>query len=137
MSVTDLGMLGYLKSKMNWHQARQRVLAENVSNSDTPRYKPRELKAPDFKKTLSMTEPVRVSTTLTHKAHLAVASSSANSDRYASSRGEGWETTPGGNAVVLEEQMMKIAENQYDYQLVSTIYSRSLGLIKTALGRNG
>ena len=33
---------------MQWHQERQRVLAENISNSDTPNFKPRELVEPKF-----------------------------------------------------------------------------------------
>ena len=33
---------------MQWHQERQRVLAENVSNSDTPNFKPRDLVEPKF-----------------------------------------------------------------------------------------
>jgi len=47
------------------------------------------------------------------------------------------ESRPGGNAVSLEEQMMKVAANQMDFQAATTLYRRSLGLIKTALGRGG
>mgnify|MGYP000461599415 CR=1 FL=1 len=32
MAVGDLGLMGTLRTKMQWHQARQRVLAENVGN---------------------------------------------------------------------------------------------------------
>ncbi|MEH0069574.1 flagellar basal body protein [Pannonibacter sp. Pt2-lr] len=45
MSLTDLPMFRAIKSKMQWHQARQGVLAENVANADTPGYRARELKA--------------------------------------------------------------------------------------------
>ena len=31
--------------------------------------------------------------------------------------------------------MMKVAANQMDYAMATTLYSRGLGLIKTALGR--
>ena len=31
--------------------------------------------------------------------------------------------------------MIKVAANQMDYQAATAIYSRSLGLIKTAIGR--
>jgi flagellar basal-body rod protein FlgB len=37
--------------------------------------------------------------------------------------------------VNLEEEMMKVAANQMDYQVVSALYMRSLGLIKTAVGK--
>jgi flagellar basal-body rod protein FlgB len=36
---------------------------------------------------------------------------------------------------VLEEQMMKAAQTQMDYQAVTGLYAKSVGLIKIALGR--
>ena len=38
MSINDLPVLSVLRTKMQWHQERQRVLSENVSNSDTPEF---------------------------------------------------------------------------------------------------
>ena len=40
-----------------------------------------------------------------------------------------------GNAVNLEDQMLKVSANQMDYAAASSLYSRSLGLIKTAIGK--
>ena len=42
---------------------------------------------------------------------------------------------PTGNAVNLEDEMIKVAANQMDYQAATTLYTRSLGLIKTAIGK--
>ena len=42
---------------------------------------------------------------------------------------------PAGNAVNLEEEMMKVAANQMDFQTATALYTRSLNLIKTALGK--
>ena len=42
---------------------------------------------------------------------------------------------PTGNAVSLEDEMMKVAGNQMDYQVATALYTRSLSLIKTALGK--
>jgi flagellar basal-body rod protein FlgB len=44
-------------------------------------------------------------------------------------------TRPAGNAVNLEEQMLKVSANQMDYAAATSLYSRSLGLIKTAIGK--
>jgi flagellar basal-body rod protein FlgB len=46
----------------------------------------------------------------------------------------GTEARPAGNAVNLEDEMLKVAANQMDYQAATALYSRSLGLIKIALG---
>ena len=48
MAISDLPVLSALRTKMQWHQERQKVLAENVSNSDTPNFKPRDLVEPKF-----------------------------------------------------------------------------------------
>ena len=48
MPINDLPILSALRTKMQWHQERQRVLAENISNSDTPNFKPRDLVEPKF-----------------------------------------------------------------------------------------
>lgn len=55
---------------------------------------------------------------------------------FLTEEGESWEVTPEGNAVVLEEQMLKVSENQFDFQLATSPYTRSLGLLRTAIGRN-
>ena len=48
MAIADLPMLSMLRTKMQWHQERQRVLAENIANSDTPNFRPRDLVEPKF-----------------------------------------------------------------------------------------
>jgi flagellar basal-body rod protein FlgB len=46
-----------------------------------------------------------------------------------------YEVRPGGTAVNLEDEMMNVANNQMDYQAATALYTRSLGLLKTALGK--
>ena len=45
MVITDLPLFSMLRTRMHWHQERQRVLAENVSNANTPEFRPRDLAA--------------------------------------------------------------------------------------------
>jgi flagellar basal-body rod protein FlgB len=47
----------------------------------------------------------------------------------------GSETRPTGNAVSLEEEMLKVAQNQMDHQAAATLYAKSLGLVKAAIGK--
>ena len=46
-----------------------------------------------------------------------------------------FETTPSANSVNLEDEMMKVAQNQSDYQLAASLYSKGLGLMKIAIGK--
>ena len=39
MAITDLPIFSMLRTRMQWHQERQRLLAENVANADTPNYR--------------------------------------------------------------------------------------------------
>ena len=44
MAISDLPLLGMLKTRMRWHQARQGILANNVANADTPNFRPSDLR---------------------------------------------------------------------------------------------
>lgn len=134
MAMFDLPMLGMLKTKMQWHQARQGVLAHNVANADTPRFRPSDLKAMDSKEAMRPSGLSSVSAARTNSAHIK-ASMGSQKTAFDNKTARGWETTPAGNSVVLEEQMIKVSANQFDFQMASTLYSRSLGLLKTAIGR--
>ena len=139
LSMTDLPLLAALKVKMKWHQGRQQVLAENVANADTPNFRARDLVAPDFRKMLSggagaVASSAAMGPARTNAAHLGGGGGKLGAG-MAVTKADDWEKTPEGNAVVLEDQMLKISENQMDYQLATTLYSRGLGLLKTAIGR--
>ena len=69
----------------------------------------------------------------TERDHIAGTVGSASPFR---SRTEsGYEIRPTGNAVSIEDEMMKVAANQMDFQAATTLYTHSLNLIKTALGK--
>ena len=129
-----LALFEALTEKMKWHQARQTVLAENVANADTPGYRGRDLKQPVFEGHMKALSVAQVSTSATQPAHFAVASNSATGG-FGDPTSNNFEITPMGNAVSLEDEMMKVTSNQMDYQTITALYSRSLKLIKTALGR--
>jgi flagellar basal-body rod protein FlgB len=132
MPISDIPILAMLRTRMAWHQERQRVLADNVANADTPKFKPRDLVPPDLGRTAPAAGPVAL--VLTDPMHLSASGAGGGPKFAADSRGR-YEVRPSGNAVSLEEEMMKVAANQMDYQMVTTLYSRGLGLIKTALGK--
>lgn len=135
MAITDVPIFSMLRTKMNWNQERQKVLAENVSNSDTPNYRERDLVPPKFREPGVVTaRPVaQVIMASTDGAHIAGTTMSGT--RFGTESKGNYEVRPTGNSVNLEEEMMKVAANQMDYQAATALYSRSLGLLKTALGK--
>lgn len=133
MAITDIPILSMLRTRMQWHQERQRVLAENVSNSDTPGYRARELAQPNFEQQMARTSATTVSLSRTEGGHFAgMGLSNSPFKTELAAKGE---IRPTGNAISLEDEMLKVAANQMDYQAATTLYSRSLGLLKTALGK--
>ena len=131
MAISDLPIFSMLRTRMNWHQERQRLLAENVSNADTPGFRPRDLAPLDFGRQMQQAS-AQLQLALTSPTHL---SSSAGTGRFASERPAKYDVRPAGNAVNLEDEMMKVAANQMDHQAAISLYSRSMGLLKTAIGK--
>jgi flagellar basal-body rod protein FlgB len=135
MAIGGIPIFQALADKMRWHQARQTLLSENVANADTPDYRGRDLKPftlEGFGKPLSM---ATVTTSSASPHHIAI-SSLVSGDGFGSEDAPGYETTPEGTRVSLEDEMMKVTSNELDYQTATTLYTRSLRLIRTALGRS-
>jgi flagellar basal-body rod protein FlgB len=134
MPINDLPVLSALRTKMQWHQERQRLLSENVSNSDTPNFKPRDLVAPKFDATGGAKGGgAELALARTSAAHIVPASGGGAS--FDQNRKAGFETRPAGNAVSLEDEMLKVSANQMDYAAATSLYSKSLHLLKTAIGK--
>jgi flagellar basal-body rod protein FlgB len=135
MPVSDLPIFSMLRTRMQWHQERQRVLAENVSNADTPNFRPKDLKPLDFGAQAQAAAGQgrgQVALASTDPAHIT---GSAGTSTFATDRPNKYDVRPAGNAVNLEDEMMKVASNQMDYQAAISLYSRSMGLFRTALGK--
>ena len=134
MDLGSFTVFRMLSRRMAWLGQREAVLARNVANADTPNYRPFDLKPLDFR---SLAEraggPVRVATT--DPRHLV---GTRNPPEFAEERQrETFETTPTGNAVVLEEQLMKVGETAMNHRLMTNLYRKHLGMIRTVLGRGG
>ena len=130
MPISDIPMLSMLRTKMHWHQERQQLLAQNVANSDTPTYRPVDL-APISQDHLRLPPLVVRQTDPAHVGGALDGSSEFGVDPHG-----GYEVRPAGNAVNLEDEMMKVAANQMDYEAATNLYTHSLNLIKTALGKS-
>ena len=134
MAISDMPIFAMLRTRMQWHQQRQQVLAQNVANSDTPNFKPRDLVQPKFDSTTAAGAGSVGSLAMMRTAtgHIAP---SAGGQSFALDRKASFQTRPAGNAVNLEDEMLKVSANQMDYAAVTSLYSKSLHLLKTAIGK--
>jgi flagellar basal-body rod protein FlgB len=131
MPLSDIPILSMLRTRMEWHAERQRVLAENVANADTPNYQAKELAPLDFSQQLSA---ATVSLARTEAGHIA-AGGGVDGTAFATERKGRYEVRPRGNTVTHEDEMMKVASNQMDFEAVTSLYTHSLALIKVAIGK--
>ncbi len=134
MPITDIPIFSMLRTRLEWAQQRQRVLAENVANSDTPNYRARDLVAPKFEDPTALTAAPVANITLTRTSAGHISGVGLSGSSFRSEKAD-YEVRPTGNAVNVEDEMLKVAANQMDYQAATALYTRSLGLIKTALGK--
>jgi flagellar basal-body rod protein FlgB len=148
MGPDDIPLFAMLKSRMGYLSQRQKVIAQNVANADTPDYQPRDLKAYSFKATLdqqatgqsyrggqvSSTAINGVQMMATNVAHMAPSKpvSPWRSPEQADS-----ETTLDGNSVTLEDQMLKMTDARMNYDAAVGFYQKSMALLKTATRRPG
>jgi flagellar basal-body rod protein FlgB len=131
MTLSSISLFSALADKMRWHQARQGVLAENIANADTPGYIERDLTPFTFAD--QMKSVATVTTTATSPTHFSV--SSGGDTGGFGSESSPFEITPSGNGVTLEDEMMKVSGNDMDYQTVTALYTRSMAILRTAIGR--
>ena len=135
MDLSQIPLFRALSQKLGFLEDRQRVLAQNIANVDTPNYQPRDLKAPDFGKLAAgefgKLQPV--ATDPQHFAHGAAAPGEFRSEADKSA----YESTISGNSVSLEQELIKVSQTTLDHQTMVDLYRKQIGLLKTALDRGG
>ena len=135
MSIADVPLFTLLKGKLGHATQRQRLISQNVANADTPGYVGRDLGRFTFAEAMKAERSGANGMARTNAAHLA--SPKGKDAVWKSNSAPDSSTTLDGNAVVLEEQMMKMAESRADYEAAVGFYQKSMGMIRLAAKRPG
>lgn len=107
--------LGALHSALNGLTARQRVMADNVANVETPEFLASRVEfESSLREAIASGDPAEFDITSQHS--LAP-------------------TTPNGNNVRLDEEMMGLAETELRYQLATEGINYKFRLLRTAMSR--
>jgi flagellar basal-body rod protein FlgB len=128
MDPNRIGLFDLAERRLAWADQRRAVLAQNIANANTPGFKPHDLKS--FAATLG--GAAGVAQVRTHPNHLGAAGTTALDEVIDRTHTQ----SPDGNAVALDEQLMKVADTDTAHALVTTIYRKYLGMFSMALGRN-
>lgn len=132
MGFDDIQVFSTLRGALGFHSERARTLAVNVANADTPGFVPRDIAGGDVGRALE--SAVRPSSSMqlatTHPLHFQIDGAPAAHFRAEASPDS--ETTLDGNAVVLEEQMARVAANRMEFDAAITLYEKSLNILRMA-----
>ena len=131
MDLPDVPLFAMLRQRMTWLHQRQDVLSENVANADTPNYVARDLKPLDFEQALSSTAngtPL-VTTTARH-----IALTPTRIGKFEDHETPDQESSPNGNSVALEAEMVKVSDTQAQFQAAANIYAKAMSMMKEAIG---
>ena len=106
---------------------RQKLIAQNVANADTPGFRSRDLGR--FADTYRSAAAVTLRAT--RPAHLTGAGW-GGSER---ARDVGGEPAPNGNTVSIEDEMLRAADARREFDLSVAVTRSALSMIRTSLGR--
>lgn len=129
-------ILAGIRERMQNLSERQRVVATNIANSETPGYKAREVSEPNFAELVGgsgMIAAPRVQLTDRMKSLGAIQPIGTGLilDKDIT------ETKPDGNNVTLEDQLLKMGEIQADFTAMTGLYRKQMSMLKTAVGGRG
>lgn len=112
--------------QMKFLSQRDRIISENIANADTPKYQPKEIRKKN-------SNGADLSVAITHSGHMDIEGSGTN---YELSKAEILEIKPNGNAVTLENELMKKSENSLRLMEATNLYNKSRMMVRTAIVGN-
>ncbi len=143
MSLNRIAVFDVLRGTMAMLGERQKVLARNIANANTPGYVAKDVDDKSFNKLLSNTmhgqntSSRHLTMQVTEPGHIRRQNGSGASKTFKVVDRPDSETTLNGNSVVLEEQVMRVAETRMRYEAAAGLYEKSMGLLRLAISRPG
>ena len=134
MDFDKVALFGAVKKRLTWLTQRQEVLSQNIANADTPKYRAKDIEPFKFDQVLRQERILQMNVQRTNANHLEGTRKRVTQFREKSDI-RPYETSPGGNSVILEEQMAKVNETQMAHKLTTKLYQKHLGMINIALGK--
>jgi len=136
MDLKSISLFSSLSQKMDWLTERQKVLAQNIANANTPGYTPRDLKKVSFKAQLDQTNSVDgLHMQTSAQGHMSGTGATKTRFEIKEQNSHIAMKAPDGNAVALEDELIKMSETQMEYATAVNLYRKHVGMLKTALGK--
>lgn len=134
MDIANIPLLGMLRERMSWLNARQETLSQNVANADAPGYLARDLKPINFEDMMKKINGGDSAASLMTDDPHHIGISANQTSQFAGEDSPDTEASVSGNTVSLESEMIKVADTQAQYQAAANLYSKALSMMRTAIG---
>ena len=123
-NITFSGTDGYLRAAMSGLAARQRAIANNVANVDTPNFKASEVRFEDaLKSAITRSRP----------GAAPVNQASLNSEVSRGSVVNTTSTRADGNNVDIDREMEMLGEANLNYSALTQVMSTRLGILRNVI----
>jgi flagellar basal-body rod protein FlgB len=123
--ITFSGTDSYLRAAMSGLAARQRAIANNVANVDTPGFKASEVRFEDALKSAISRNGSKSSGSLDQTSLNAAASRSTLVDATA--------TRADGNNVDIDREMEMLSEANLNYSALTQVMSTRIGILRNVI----
>lgn len=133
MQIADIPLLGMLRERMSWLNARQDTLSQNVANADSPGYLARDLKPMNFEDMMKRVNGDGSSGLTTTNA-MYINISPSQTDGFTGVDSPDTEASVTGNTVSLEAEMIKVSDTQAQFQAATNLYGKAISMMRTAIG---
>ena len=132
MNLAEIPLFSMLRGRLGYLTEQQKVLAQNVANADTARFVPEDLKPFSFEAHVQHAQGGTMMAA-TQAGHMSPRSEKHGlGAAFKAVKAPDSETTLNGNAVVLEEEMIKMSDARMNYDAAISFYQKSLSLIRMA-----
>jgi flagellar basal-body rod protein FlgB len=128
MDLTNIGLFDVAGKRLSWLAERQSVLASNIANVNTPGFTSSDVQS--FASALHGAGTMAPA--LTQPGHMAGTIPVQFAEPVEDAK-DG--KSVDGNAVNLDEQLVKVADTESDQSLVSSVWKSYVGMFDTALGK--
>lgn len=127
MNPDQIALFSLADRRLAWADRRQQVLAQDIANADTPGWRSRDLRP--FAEILAG-RTLRPTPVAAPPAALA-----GTAPPRFDTRPNGGIVAPDGNSVQLDTDLARVADTEQTQALVTSLYTKYLGMFRTALGR--
>ncbi|MGI6246101.1 MAG: flagellar basal body rod protein FlgB [Pseudochelatococcus sp.] len=117
--MDPLHLFDLASRKTDWLTTRQAVIARNVANVNTPRYR-----AQDIEPFSMAMDKTALSLETTSSGHLALSSDQLHAARARNETRNNWEVYHSGNSVSVEEELLKAGTVSREYNLNTSVIKK-------------